>query len=462
MDIVLKSLALIGSILGAVLYFLGLGWLAAGYILHGSLIKKHREISRLQESALVMLMGIVFNYGLVLIFQELKISFLVGALLAAPGIVTYFIYLRSRQAAWQFSSGSIAKITVILAINFLLLIPLVFQPLQEWDARSFWFFNAKMIYTAGTIGLQAGWQNPAVSWANLDYPKLIPVMAAQVAYISGFWNEYLPKLAIFFVFIPGVSLLVSKIKKPVSSILVLLLIPFSFYPFIWNGYMDGLLGLLFATSLLLLVRYFQSNNSTELISSLICAAFLINLKNEGILAFISILCSVLLGWLVYKKDVKARVLLKSEWKRLTGLLIMFVPFLIWSFLKKSWHLTNWLDVSTAETFAKLSARLQDGSIRMILKYEIKYIATILVILLMTAVALSLWKIKPPRGLLLAFTGVGLYFLGITLIYFITPFDLSWHLNTSTDRTMLGVNAGIIILSFLILEKIEDHIILRSG
>ena len=76
------------------------------------------------------------------------------------------------------------------------------RPLWAFDARNLWFFHGRIIFAEGHF--------PTHKWANLlclpagnfsvcscpDYPKLIGILAAYVAHLLGYWNEYLPKLAI--------------------------------------------------------------------------------------------------------------------------------------------------------------------------------------------------------------------------------------------------------------------------
>src|SRR5258706_16435582 len=65
-------------------------------------------------------------------------------------------------------------------------------------------FHAKMIYTAGAFGQSTGWQNPVVAFSHPDYPNLVPTLAAQAAFVVGFWNEYIPKISLFFMLGPSI------------------------------------------------------------------------------------------------------------------------------------------------------------------------------------------------------------------------------------------------------------------
>ena len=50
---------------------------------------------------------------------------------------------------------------------------------------------------------------------------------------------------------------------------------------------------------------------------------------------------------------------------------------------------------------------------------------------------------------------GLYALGMILVYLVTPRDLTWHLISSIDRTMLAVNGCLFGAAYFIFQALED-------
>src|SRR5205807_1272968 len=99
------------------------------------------------------------------------------------------------------------NIIVFLGIFYLILMyyfKIFAEPLQDWDARSIWFFHAKMIWTEGALSKASGWNHSSTRWSHPDYPKLVPSIAAQLAYIKGFWNEFLPKGSLLIMLIPTI------------------------------------------------------------------------------------------------------------------------------------------------------------------------------------------------------------------------------------------------------------------
>tara|TARA_B100001093_G_scaffold367805_1_gene352703 strand:- start:4355 stop:4861 length:507 start_codon:yes stop_codon:yes gene_type:complete len=89
---------------------------------------------------------------------------------------------------------------LIAILNFIL-----FEALHTWDARSIWFFQAKVLFYDGELIKDSVWTNEAYEFSHLDYPKMLAVLAASVANIFGYWNEYLPKLALLVLLIFPVS-----------------------------------------------------------------------------------------------------------------------------------------------------------------------------------------------------------------------------------------------------------------
>ncbi len=214
---------------------LGLGWLIGGPVLHGSLWPKNRLIPLLPQIPLLLIWGLILNYGLVLSLQSLKTSLMFSDLLAVCGLGCFAAF--SFHQTFRVSKtlkvlpGKIYlegyKWLGIALVCLLYVAPIVAQPLLTWDARSIWFFHAKMIYVAGSFSQATGWTHPSAAWSHVHYPNLVPVLAAQVAYLKGFWNEYLPKAALIFVLVPAVLWLFTFARRSMSFALLLMLLPFS-------------------------------------------------------------------------------------------------------------------------------------------------------------------------------------------------------------------------------------------
>ena len=90
-----------------------------------------------------------------------------------------------------------------------------------------WFFHAKMIWTQGALNEYAGWTDPSLQWSHPEYPKLIPALAAQVAFLKKYWNEVIPKASLFIILVPALFWVFSFFKKNLNFLLLVLLLFFS-------------------------------------------------------------------------------------------------------------------------------------------------------------------------------------------------------------------------------------------
>jgi hypothetical protein len=426
---------LVGSILLIPLYLLGLGWLLNLVLFD----KKWKELStdeRPQFLGNLLVGGLIINFSIILIFQNLSVSIVIGGILSIVGICDFLVKNTNKVHHLVVKDSSHSKPGWYLFGLFMLLIYLTLVltiPLIDWDARSIWFFHGKMIFLSNTIGLNAGWLHPSVQFSHVDYPKLIPAMAAQVASIMGFWNDYIPKLSLIFLLIPILFYLISLIHK--DNFFLLLLFPLiSLGKWMWNGYMDGYVALYFGMSIFYGYQFIKSRNIFFLISSINLLIMCLYLKNEGLLMFVAAIIGISIFYLA--KNIKIKI--TERLLIYTGFLIL--PFLIWNFYKLRWGLNNDLSIGSNEFFQRIGQRLIDGSLAIIIRsVEDQIIFGVILFATFFTVLLYI-NHKNHFGSILIFIAVGfIYSIGIIVIYLSTPHDLSWHLSTSIERTMLPVN-----------------------
>ena len=433
----------------------GLGWLLVGPLLHGSLTMRKKDAPLLLELPLALLCGLITNYGITLLFQALPLSLWVGILAGLLGAGACILAIIRSPGRQRPAAASLIRWSGAALAGFLILGPLLTEPIKDWDARSIWFFQARMLYLAGTLGPAAGWQSPGLGFSHTDYPKLLAGLAAQVAQGLGYWNEYLPKAALFFMLIPAVLWLFGLARRTFSSALLLLLMVFGFYRYIWNGYMDGLLATYFTLSMLMLGRYLQTSKPLDLFSSLACLLFLPCLKNEGDLAALAGLVPILLIWAWRFRPSSFRVYFQKRWKIWLAETVLLLPTVIWSYDKTRWNLANDLQLGSADTLSRLLVRLADGSFPTILLdayAQIQGTSLLVVALLLAYLLIGKGTLK---GLLPSVLAGGLYALGMILVYLVTPRDLTWHLISSIDRTMLAVNGCLFGAAYFIFQALED-------
>jgi len=438
------------------LFLLGQGWLLVGPSLHRSIINRKIEISRSQEISLMMIGGLVINYGLTVIIQSLKISMIVGGILSIVGLVLYLVtFIRSFKQI-SFSVHSFFRWCGIILVCSLFLGPIISIPLLDWDALSIWYLHSKMIYAAGSFSQLSGWQHPSVVFSHVDYPNLVPALGAQIAFLLGYWNEYLPKLSLFFLLVPAVILLFTFFKRSFSFLFLIIVILFSIASRFWDGYMDGYLSLYFALSMLLLGRYFKEMKPMDLVSSIFCLIIPLYLKNEGVLAVIAGFVAVIFSLISQKTKLVPTKNFRDYWKFFLVLFILFIPFFVWNHYKLQWGLTSDLELDSSHSFSRMLSRFQDGSYKLILSntnFELKNALMLFGILLSALIAV---RKRLPKEIFPVIIGAAIYCLGIMAIYLITPHDLSWHLHNSIYRTLLSVNASLFVVCFFLMSALEKN------
>jgi hypothetical protein len=167
----------------------------------------------------------------------------------------------------------------------LLAVPILLTPLTDWDARSIWFFHAKLIYFAGGLSQTTGLNAPSVQFSPIGYPYFISVLAAQTAHLAGYWNEYLPKTNLLITLIPAVLAGVGQTLKGawISNICLIALLFLSPGNMLWIGSMDGYLALYASLACISMVRWFSDGEPVDGLITIICLSIASVLKNEGML-----------------------------------------------------------------------------------------------------------------------------------------------------------------------------------
>jgi hypothetical protein len=439
-----------------ILFLFGLGYLVAN-----SLCLQEDNLPFFEKLPFILTTGFLVNHLILLLGQSLQLSLLWGVIICGCGLVWFF--LRWKKEIIFDHSREWVPIVAMAIILIIYYFTILYDPLEEWDARSIWFFHSKMIWSAGSLNMEAGWNHPSVRFSHVDYPILIPALAAQLSYVLGYWNEYAPKLSLFLLLIPAIFWIFSFYSHRFSFLFLVLVFPFGLKSHLWNGFMDGYIAFYAAITVLLLGRYFQERRLIDLMSAVSCLALVSNIKNEGLLiGLLGVVSIAITGILSTTFKISA---LKKHFSlfRMTWLAVMITPCILWSvFYKYQWHLVNDLQVGTEESFFRMSNRFFDGvSFPLILKETIFHDESSVWLALAVFLAGLIWLTILKRhivswipALITAIT----YYCCILMIYLMTPNDLVWHLGTSVQRTMLIVSSCMIAGTFFILKELEDVLV----
>ena len=440
-------------------YLFGLGLSLA--IVVPRLLEDGLKLPRRERTALPALLlaaGILINYLLVLVFGDMKIASSVGAVLAVAGAGYAVAKLRGKVLnLFPFGWGIWL---VLLYLALLYVFPIFLDPLHAGDARSIWFFHGKMIHYAGGLTAATGLDAPAVIFSHVDYPKPVGVLAAQIAMLAGFWNEYLPKGSLAVLLLPPLLGVVSFFRGiRLSAVFLVVVLFFGAGWHLWNGYMDGYLALYAAVALLFLGRWLDSGSGIDLSAGIVFLGVAMNLKNEGVLFALALATALLFvrdSGLVIRDSLFPRF--PSPGSRVPNMALLLLPLLcvaVWAVKKSAWGLENDLRLG-AGSIPIVIGHLRDGAAAMIGNALIlnALVGKAAIIAAGAAAAAAAFRVRIPPGFWLA-VGTGLiYFAGMFCVYLATPADLQWHLSTSADRTMMTVLACFFAGTYLVFREME--------
>lgn len=453
---VLNLIYLISCLSFGTLYFFGLGWLIIYLLGYRTQLNQRQEFLSLKGFSIALSSGLIINYLIVLIVHKLDVSLLIGSILSFLGIMWFCLTIYTVGIKKIITLKINRRIFGAIIYSLVCVAPIVVDPLADWDARSFWFFHGKILFYSGVFGNNSGWVNSVINWSHLDYPKLIPVIAAQITRTMGFWNEYLPKLSLFFVWLPAITWLFSVGKKSFSFLFLLLTIPLAFYPHIWNGYMDAFIAAYFSISLIAFMSFLTEHKSIDIISVFCFLFLIINIKNEGYLLFLSESIVLIITLIIH--TLNHRICIKFKWNYLFGLSIGIFPVFLWEFYKRKWNIINDLALGSKNFFFRIVKRISDGSLQLILGQMAFQIIIPLIMIITLLLILKLLHVRINMIYLIPFFPAILYFTGIIIIYLSTPTQVEWHLATSVDRTMFAVNGALYVVCYKLLENFESSVL----
>ena len=417
----------------------------------------------LEQVALTIAVGILINYCLMLTGQTITRVFAAGTILALWGVLGFVRDLRIRPMR---RIGEYDKTTVfsVLCVSYILVVyyfEILSEPLLHSDARFIWFFHARMIWAEGALRRSGGWNHPSLAFSNPDYPELVPAIAAQLGYLKGYWNEFLPKGSLLVMLVPLTLWVFSFCKKSLSFIWLVLIFFFSLGAWLWNGYMDGYLALYCGVALLLFGRYLSERRDMDLYSGICALGIGAGMKNEGLLFGLCVMAALLFVSREYRefspRQFAGRVRTDSLLARV--LLFSIAPTVMWTMCKRAWGLRNDLANDPLAGVSRLLDRLVDGSTPGYLLNYLTVRATAVWLLTTLFAAVVMFSVyqrsKMHRGALVAAMTSALYFCGIYLVYLSTPHNiLNFYLFTSGTRTMSTACVALFVSMFFLLSSLE--------
>jgi hypothetical protein len=443
----LRTAADLALVLAGLPFILAMG-LALPVLVAGSAGAPKSPAGRAQGLATAAASGLLVNYALGLVFSSLTAAMLAGACIAGASII--WAQSRNRLGSQLLRIGAVRWLLVLGALAFFA-VPILFDPVSAWDARSIWFFHAKRIFYGGGLDMAAGWTNPEYDFSHLDYPKLLPLLAAQFAYLVGFWNEYVPKAGLLMLLAPIVLGLFGAARR-VGVGLAFLACAFLFggKEMIWNGYLDAYVALYCGMSLVYFTRWLSGRAAWDLVTGIVFLGVAMDIKNEGALVAVA-LCAALAAVLLRERhSLRAIAPPAAAW---LAALLALSGFAIWSLLKLRWQIPNDLDLGM-NSVPRILSQVGDGGVRTVaaaFASQTSLVVSIAAFLLMAAVGKTAGRF--PVAAWFPAVVATLYIAGLFIVYLATTRDLVWHLSTSAPRTVLAAAYGFLAATFVILDAL---------
>jgi hypothetical protein len=393
--------------------------------------------------AAVWSFGLCLNYALLLLLGSLPVALGVGAGLALLlGFAALWRWRHRLERPRRMRSWLIALAVLLLGTAVILL-----DPLSDWDARSIWFLHGKMIFFGGGLTEATGFKLRLGYGDHSEYPLLVPALAGETAYVLGFWNEYLPKLALALL-LPASILAVLRLRDTPRSMAIAIFafvaIPDSY---LTNGSMDGYLAIYAGAAALFLVDWLEGEGDAALLAAAGALGVVGGLKLEGQVVYIALGLS-LAGLLALGR-------VKLPRPPLLTMLLALMPFagyIVWLVLQRRWALPG-------EGFAVTHAlaRLDDGhALRQIARGVLRDQRVLAsAVLLAGALGWLRWCGRPlPAAALLPLLAGLLYLTGMCAVFAMTGADLTWHLLTAANRVVRSGAVLLLIAAVVALRALE--------
>ena len=399
------------------------------------------EADNLRLLAAVWSFGLCLDYVLLQMFGRLAVVLAVGSSLALAIGLAALWRCRARLAwprqpwPWLIALGVLVGVSIRILID----------PLQDWDARTIWFFHGKMIFYGAGLDQAIGLDGPSVP--HPAYPMLVPGLAAQVASVAGFWNEYLPKLSLALLLPVPILVVLMLRRTPVSMTLLILAFAMITNQFLYNGSMDGYLALYAAAAAFFLVDWLEGGGGAAFLAAAGALGVVGGLKTEGQIVYLALAAA--LAYLVMRRKV---VLHRPSTAALVLAALPFAGFLLWHVLAARWLLRT-DDFSFGHALPRLfdpSALWQIVHIGLL---HSRFYVPVLALLAIMGLARFRGMALPATIQLPLIAGV-LFIAGACLVFAMTPNDLLWQLNTAAGRVVRSGTEMLLVGAVLILRDLE--------
>jgi hypothetical protein len=339
------------------------------------------------------------------------------------------------------------------------------RPLWAFDPRIVWFFAGRVMFESGHFPFDI-WGRLICHWGpdyylntNADYPKLIGSLAASVATLAGYWNEYLPKIATLLLHtLELIGFIELGWRRRAVALNVLITIVPNYRYFFDAGLLDIHVALFTMIAVLCFIertgpaaaRAPGDVERLDLLGMGVAAmAVASQLKFEGrALVLIVFVCALV------TRTVTPRAL-----ARVAGVFVAFVPTVMWFAEVKLFKATGYLQHSKGLPIAlvRLHHELMAVIVPRIVteRLIVTGVAAVvlgLVVARLTATNLALSTVLRDRRFLLAILVGGGYAASLVVVYLFTSYpSVEEHMISSLSRADMPAQVSFFAAAMLALQ-----------
>lgn len=352
--------------------------------------------------------------------------------LGAVALIAAGIAARRGDVPLMTSKPGFANLIDVVTAVFVgghLILATVAAPIEN-DYLLIWGVKARVFLAAR--GIDWAWlETPLNVTAHPDYPLLVPLLYDVHALVHGTWPEASVGFATFACALAALlalrGLLADELPKLARALMTLLLMPLVFSPYI--GIAEGPL-IAYATIGVLYVRRGVMRDSyAEVVTGSVFLGLAAWTKNEGL----SLIAVVVIALIVARRP-----------RLLSAMIPAIAISLPWLVAHRMHGLT--VDLAEGGAGARMLARLADPLPIFSSLLERTGMSPLFWGGVVIAVAIGLRKLVAEERFLAAATALQL--LVYVAVYFMTPRDLSWHIETSWDRVLRQIMPLIALTALL--------------
>lgn len=310
------------------------------------------------------------------------------------------------------------------------------RPLGDWDAWAIWTLKAEFLVGNDSLPTEV-FTSQTYRFSHPDYPILLPLLEAMHLRAIGRVNSseiHVVMWLLLAAWLGGMAHLTRGVLRSAFAVPLLLAGATLLVPQLLSAYADAPVAMFLSVGALALGRWLMTSSRPDLVLAIILLGGAAGLKNEGILGACALLvaAAAALGFARENRPHLRRLILAGG----VMVLLAILPWRLWLF---SHHVAGDFRISDAlnpvflfERVDRLWPALQ-GLTSTLGRVASAAVFVPLAIALMICVRGPHWKLVRFYA-----TASAIYLGALLWVYWISPYEINWHISTSVTRVYLGL------------------------